>query len=260
MFEKRGKLALIDGKSPERILIAGDIHGNFSVFRQIMASLGPRDLAVFLGDYADRGPSGLEVIEGLMKATRSHPGRILPLKGNHENFTFDGKPLFHPCTLVAEAMGKGRSWKELFPILKTFFDSLPLAAVIPGFALLVHGGISESIISLDAIETPTPETEIDIIWSDPADFPGQHPSPRGAGRRFGPDITKKVLETFGVQFLIRSHEPGKAADGPVFEHTGSVITTSATNVYGGTPFVLILPGGNLPRSPEEVTACVEYLD
>ena len=260
MFEKRGKLARIDSEKPERILIAGDIHGDLPVFRRIMASLGPRDLAVFLGDYADRGPSGLEVVEGLIEATRKFRGRVLPLKGNHEDYAPDGTPLFEPCTLIAEGTRKGREWKELYPCLKTFFDTLPLAAVIPGFALLVHGGISELLVSPDVIEIPAPETEIDIIWSDPGAFPGQHPNPRGAGHMFGTDITEKVLETFGVEYLIRSHQPRKAMDGPWFEHNGRVVTTSATGVYGGRPFMFILPGERLPRSPAELTACVEYLD
>ncbi len=259
MFEQRGKLALITKGKPERILIAGDIHGGLSVFRRIITSLGPRDLAIFLGDYADRGSSGLEVLEELIEATRSFEGRILPLKGNHENFSPDGKPLFHPCTLITEAMRKGREWKEQFRVLGPFFESLALAALIPGFAILVHGGISKSITSPDSIETPAPETETDIIWGDPGALPGQHPSPRGAGHCFGQDITERVLKAFGVTYLIRSHQPRKAVNGPYFEHGGSVVTTSATSVYGGIPFMFVLQGDKLPRSQEELTSCVEYL-
>lgn len=260
MFERRGKLALINRKAADWILIAGDLHGDLPVFRRIIASIGPRDLAIFLGDYADRGPSGLEVLEGLFEAMRTFKGRILPLKGNHESFTPEGKPRFYPCTLIPEAGRKGRDWKEFFGVAGPFFESLPIAAILPGFALLVHGGISQSVTSPAIIEEPAPEIENDILWSDPGALPGQHPNPRGIGLRFGPDITEMVLQAFGVTYLIRSHEPRKAADGPYFEHENRVVTTSATGIYGGRPFALVLNGERLPKSPEELSGCVEYLD
>ncbi|MBN1685390.1 MAG: serine/threonine protein phosphatase, partial [Spirochaetales bacterium] len=84
-YDRHGKLTIIDPARTERILIAGDIHGDLRTFNRIMSLIGPGDLAVFLGDYADRGPSGLEVIEGLMAARRKMPGNILALKGNHED-------------------------------------------------------------------------------------------------------------------------------------------------------------------------------
>lgn len=259
MFTQRGKLALIDTTSVEWILIAGDIHGEISSFRQIMKSIGPRDLAILLGDYADRGSSGLEVVEELIKAKRSFMGRILPLKGNHETFTPGGEPRFFPSTLAAEAERKGRKWREVFGSLGPFFDSLPIAAVIPGFALLVHGGISKGITPA-AIEEPTPECEDDVLWSDPGSRPGQHSSPRGKGCLFGADVTSAVLKSFGVTYLIRSHQPQKAADGLCFEHGGKVITTSATGIYGGRPFIMVMNTRKLPKSRTELTACVEYLD
>jgi len=67
---------------------------------------------------------------------------------------------------------------------------------------------------------------------------GEFPNPRGVGKLFGPDVTKRVLEAFGVKVLIRSHEPVKATQGPFPEHGGLVITTSTTSVYGGRPFLL----------------------
>jgi len=259
MYDRKGKLAVIDPAKPKRILVAGDIHGDLHAFRRTMSLLRQTDIAVFLGDYADRGPSGIEVLEGLMKAVRRMSGRIAALKGNHEDFSPGGNPLFEPCTVIEEAEEKGREWKTLFPVLQAFFDSLSLAALIPGFALLVHGGISEEVDSPAAVESPTKAVTTDILWSDPAPFPGQHPNPRGAGKYFGPDITKNVLAAFGVKYLIRSHEPRKAADGPYLEHDGRVVTTSATSIYGGRPFVLLLETDDLPRSGKAMSDCAVYL-
>ena len=258
-YERRGKLIIIDPDKTKRIVVAGDIHGDLRAFKRIISLLTPGDLAVFLGDYADRGPFGLEVIEGLKSAVQRLPGCIVALKGNHEDFSQDGEPLFQPCTLREEAARKGRNWKAFFPNLKAFFDTLPLAAVIHRFALLVHGGVSEEITSPDMMENPGEAVEKDIIWSDPGSSAGQHPNPRGAGKRFGADVTARVLGLFGASYLIRSHEPQKAPEGPCFEHDGTVITISATSLYGGRAFVLLLPANKLPVSRKAFLNCVRYL-
>lgn len=258
--EDRGKLAVIDPENVRTIIVAGDIHGDLQAFKRINSLLGPEDLAIFLGDYADRGPSGLEVLEGLIELSQKKTGgRIIPLKGNHEDFTTGGDPRFHPCTLVSEAERKGRRWKTLFPELQAFFDSLFLGVLIPGFALFVHGGISKEIVSPDTIDHPTATVAEDILWSDPGPRPGQHPNSRGAGKLFGPDVTATVLDSLGVHFLIRSHEPRKAPDAPCFEHGGSVITTNTTTVYGGKPFILRLPAHDLPRTQAGLAGCVVSL-
>ncbi len=206
MYERRGKLALVASKNVRRIVVAGDIHGDLRAFKRVLSLRRQDDLVIFLGDYADRGPSGLEVLEGLMKVSGKPRNGVLPLKGNHEDFSEKGDPLFNPCTLISEAMRKGRDWKDLFPLLHSFFDSLPIAVLIPGFALLVHGGITEEILTRESLENPSPRIAKRIIWSDPAQLEGQHASPRGAGVHFGPDITAKVLGSLGVKFQIgRAH-------------------------------------------------------
>ena len=49
-----------------RLLVAGDIHGDYETFFQIRDLFDPeRDYLIFLGDYADRGPRGIEVVDGV---------------------------------------------------------------------------------------------------------------------------------------------------------------------------------------------------
>lgn len=55
------------------------------------------------------------------------------------------------------------------------FDVLPIAAVVNGLYLSMHGGISEKLTSLEAInqvsrnmEPPDDSLLADLLWADPA--------------------------------------------------------------------------------------------
>ncbi|MEM2897343.1 MAG: hypothetical protein QXG01_07250, partial [Candidatus Bathyarchaeia archaeon] len=63
----------------------------------------------------------------------------------------------------------------------------------------------------------------EILWSDPCEgIVGTLPSPRGAGKLFGKDVTKRVLDSLGVKTLIRGHEP--CMDGVKVNHDGRILT------------------------------------
>jgi serine/threonine-protein phosphatase 5 len=38
----------------------------------------------------------------------------------------------------------------------------------------------------------------EILWADPCKMNGRHPSKRGVGLSFGPDIAKKFLDSNGL--------------------------------------------------------------
>ena len=91
---------------------------------------------------------------------------------------------------------------------------------------MLHGGLPEGISSIEDIAKahqthPTTRYLEQILWSDPGTFKDSYPSPRGAGRIFGENISRKVLELLGLQTLIRSHEP---CDGTLATHKGKVLT------------------------------------
>lgn len=79
----------------QRLYIIGDIHGRQDLLeriaRDIAADLAanphPRPLAVFLGDYIDRGPNSAGVLSQL--AARSFPVPFVALRGNHEQMLID---------------------------------------------------------------------------------------------------------------------------------------------------------------------------
>lgn len=220
------------------VYVCGDLHGDYRSFKSCLNKydLEGRSFLLFLGDYADRGSQGVEIISEL-NALLECRNDIAALKGNHESYT-NCIPDFMPCDLVSEAGRKHSSWEQFFrDVMKVFMEKLYIAAVINN-VLFVHGGVSSRIES--PVDLTRTENSADLIWSDPSPLPGEHPNRRGKGVMFGEDITAAVLGSLGLKLIVRSHEPGKASCAPFAEHGGRVITVNSCSSYGGRwkPFIL----------------------
>jgi serine/threonine protein phosphatase 1 len=78
-----------------RIYAVGDVHGRADLLDQVLSRIDGdlasdpncRPIQVFLGDYIDRGPSSRDVLDRLIKRSRTH--EIVFLKGNHESYVFE---------------------------------------------------------------------------------------------------------------------------------------------------------------------------
>ncbi|MHA1712743.1 MAG: metallophosphoesterase family protein, partial [Candidatus Ranarchaeia archaeon] len=140
-----------------RLLVAGDIHGDMETLNLLLKKFEPdHDHLIFLGDYADRGQKSVEVIETIKALLQEYPGRVHALKGNHEDYTSDGKPLFQPCTLVTDVIQKRGDWTTYFhQTLTPFFQRLHLALIIPRVFLFVHGGVSGKIQGINSLTDPS---------------------------------------------------------------------------------------------------------
>jgi hypothetical protein len=214
------------------IAVVGDINGDHrsldTITRELESEVGVSKV-VFLGDYADRGPSPLDVYEKILAMKCSRPDEVFLLKGNHEAADLIE---FYPHDLPWHLKyAYGESWREVYQSLMDLHKALPVAVIVEGVALLLHGGISPEL-TLRGLEDPT-EDELEIIlWSDPSEsLRGVAPSNRGAGVLFGPDVSFKVLDKFGVKYLVRGHSPVK--NGYRWDHAGRVLTVfSAKHVYG----------------------------
>ena len=137
------------------------------------------------------------------------------------------KPLFgnscpHPPThpphppFPFTRYGSASVWRACTDV----FDYIALAAVIRrppsagGDVFAVHGGLSPSVATLDALraldrkqEVPHEGAMCDLLWSDPEDgAPGWGLSPRGAGYTFGADVAAAFCEANGVATVARAHQ------------------------------------------------------
>ena len=239
----KSQLVVIEDCRYSNVGVVGDLHGDYKALQALLKTVDlDSDLLIFLGDYADRGPDGVEVIRTVNALRQQYPKNVVALMGNHEDYSSEGVPNFNPCTVIGEAEAKTGSWGRYFlNELKPFIDSLSLCALIPGNALLVHGGVSSKITKLDDLKEPSDELRIDMLWSDPIDGVDEDPNwGRGAGVEFGADVSTAVCRVLGVERIIRSHQPQLAASKPYVMHDGRVVTVNATSVYGGTPFVYFL--------------------
>lgn len=67
----------------------GDIHGSFEKLIAVLAGCrkvgGSDSRFILLGDYIDRGPDSMKVVELLMKEQQSEPDNFICLLGNHES-------------------------------------------------------------------------------------------------------------------------------------------------------------------------------
>ncbi len=224
-------------KNANKIAVFGDIHGDLESLTKgynIIEKEGA-DYVIFLGDYADRGHYGPEVIE-FVKEKQKKNDNVIPMKGNHEDYELVDStfiPKFSPCDLIYQyEQNDFGSMQEIYD----WFESLPLGVIARDKYFFVHGGISSKVDlkKLDAIAMEH------LLWSDPTKEEYEYSNPRGVGVMFGTRITDGFKEKFRIKTIIRSHEPRKASRGYAVEQDGRILTISSTTVYGGKAAVLII--------------------
>jgi len=148
---------------------------------------------IFLGDYIDRGPAPLDVLERLFLLKMEEPDKIILLRGNHElkeTNRFDGlfRDLDHD--------------EDMYARINQVFDNMPVAAVISDQIFCVHGGIPGPV----RLSEITKEEVYPYAWNDPSEENGINQSPRGLGiRTFGEDVFEEFLRVNGLEQMIRGH-------------------------------------------------------
>lgn len=238
---------------PEGVaIVVGDIHGDLSNLTTILK--GSRFLErvennqkgiylIFLGDYGDRGEESPEVYHAILRLKTLFPENIILLRGNHEGPEDLG---VHPFDLPFFFRSRlGANWEDISSLFHKLFDSFYHALHVRGKYLMLHGGIPDGIDSIDDIAEaqknhPARDILTQILWNDPVKGKGTYPSPRGAGKAFGEDVSGEILRMLEVKTLIRSHEP---CEGVAPAHRGRVITVFSCKgppYYNSTAAYLII--------------------
>jgi len=214
--------------------IIGDLHGDMESLTQILKTSDflhrvqhcVHSLLIFLGDYGDRGVYSPEVYFIVLRLKQNFPENVILMRGNHEG---PDDLLASPHDLPDHLRSRfGEDGSKAYLKLKELFNLLYNAVIIKDSFVLLHGGVPSQAKSLDDLayahlKYPRESHFEEILWSDPEEgIKGTYPSPRGAGKLFGSDVTAHFLEMLNVNFLIRGHEPSDA--GYKINHNGRVLT------------------------------------
>ena len=227
-----GRLA--DVQTTGEATVVGDVHGDLETLAQILQDSKfiekmhgeEQPLLIFLGDYGDRGIYSPEVYYVVLKLKETYPKHVVLMRGNHEG---PEDILASPHDLPAHLHRKfGEEWSKAYEKLRQLFDQLYNAVLVNEQCIMLHGGVPSQAKSIEDVayahkKHPNEPHLEEILWSDPEEgIIGTYPSPRGAGKLFGKDVTTKFLKMLNVKVLIRGHEPSEA--GYKINHDGKILT------------------------------------
>ena len=86
----KNRIITINGDAFRRVLVIGDIHGEWERLKSLWRKVRFRpaeDFLIFLGDYIDRGRGPVQVLRWVMRCVGA--GRAVALRGNHEQMMLD---------------------------------------------------------------------------------------------------------------------------------------------------------------------------
>ena len=103
-----------------------------------------------------------------------------------------------------------RVWRRFLDV----FDLMPVAAVVGGRLLCMHGGLSPHLSSLDAIEAiPRPAAVpafglmCDLLWADPDNtYDGWGTTSRGISFTFSQSVVNDLCDRFDIDLIVRAHQ------------------------------------------------------
>uniref|UniRef100_A0A8R1I5L7 Serine/threonine-protein phosphatase n=1 Tax=Caenorhabditis japonica TaxID=281687 RepID=A0A8R1I5L7_CAEJA len=149
------------------------------------------------------------------------PTEFVLLRGNHETKEINNAYGFKDECLMKFGPSEG---VQVFDRFNEVFSWLPLACLVGGKILCMHGGISDALKSLDdirAIPKPLPEVNkcklaMDLMWADPMESnqisavdetPQYMPNySRGTSIVFNDAAVADVCQRLKLQLVVRAHQ------------------------------------------------------
>eukprot|EP00928_Gymnodinium_smaydae_P074226 TRINITY_DN57295_c0_g1_i1.p1 TRINITY_DN57295_c0_g1~~TRINITY_DN57295_c0_g1_i1.p1 ORF type:complete len:627 (+),score=64.87 TRINITY_DN57295_c0_g1_i1:48-1883(+) len=239
--------------------VFGDLHGQFRDMLLFLHHYGfPGDRSptfVFNGDWVDRGHHQLEVVILVFALKAVFPDKVVLLRGNHEdphqNRSMGAAGFEQQCNArLGQDVGP-----RAFELFHQAFEQLPMACVVGGKILCVHGGIGEGTWDLDHVRRarrplnhdsiPQDPVLYNMLWSDPIpDDPGAaedhfgiHGSPRDGYKHlivtFGKDTTDAFCKRTGLEMIVRSHQALVHGFGYDVMHGGRLVRVFSARDYEG---------------------------
>jgi predicted phosphodiesterase len=224
IFLMKGKPTLTRIKDGS-VLVVGDIHGDFTILKSIIAGFRKNDHInhlIFLGDIVDRGSQSISCLNLLYALKITYPERVHIVRGNHEAISVNSRYGFlADITQFSDSSETNQktinnSLPELFVNFNRSFGAMPLALVHEEFRyFFVHGGIPIEPISLKEIND-LPKADLllsnpiikQMLWNDPQEEVENYTySMRGDGIYiYGQEVLDNFLKQNNLKMIIRAHE------------------------------------------------------
>ncbi len=192
-----------------RVFFIGDLHGDLDSARKIAAKITSSDYhAVFLGDYADRGPAQIDTVNLVAALKLTYPDRVSLLRGNHESLDVSSRYGFR------DTVERDYS-RELYYKYLEFFEVLPIAGISENGIFVCHGGVPSNVTSLDDLNRLdrfnvdlVDQTIAELLWNDPKEMDMEFTMSMrgGAALYFGRKAFDNFVRALGIKLFIRAHE------------------------------------------------------
>ncbi|WP_457556618.1 metallophosphoesterase family protein [Candidatus Harpocratesius sp.] len=251
----------------------GAIHESYLIiefFYKLIQKI-PESKLIFVGDYVDRNPYDLENLTLIVAFSLLCPGKVVLIRGNHEDRKINEHYGFID-NLLRAFWEKG---EELYEEIIQFFTHLPIAHISQihsgskiARVLTVHGGIPidpyhfmEPLILSEIeskLECDKPESSlmdplsVSMLWSDPDEMiqkgilTGDHFNGR---LQFGIDVFNAFMSANNLDLLVRGHQ--KWPDGWKAFFNSRLYSLFSTASYDGriqfSPKILKLEYGKPPK-------------
>jgi serine/threonine protein phosphatase 1 len=141
--------AYINAPIRGRRFVVADIHGCSQTFKHLVEHkihLQTNDQLFLLGDYINRGPDSIGVLDYILELQDSDY-QVFPLRGNHEQMLLESKSHQNPLEIFLPSTGTialRKLNKQLEEKHWKFFENLPYFYALDKF-YLVHGGFNFKI-------------------------------------------------------------------------------------------------------------------